>query len=59
MKEPAETKQPPFIRFFKRLEALRRRMNMKGVEFTPAHAVVRAVEVFSPRSRRNPSHRKP
>lgn len=59
MKEPADTNELPFVRFFERLEALRLRMKMKGVEFTPAQAVVRRVEVFSPRNRRKTSHRKP
>jgi prevent-host-death family protein len=36
----------PFVRFFNRLEALRRRMKMKGVAFQPERAVIRPVDPF-------------
>ena len=37
---------PPFVRFFNRLDALRRRLKMKGVDFQPERAAIRPVDPF-------------
>lgn len=37
----------PFVRFFQRLEALRRRLGIKGVNFNPARAVIHPADPFA------------
>jgi antitoxin (DNA-binding transcriptional repressor) of toxin-antitoxin stability system len=38
--------EPPFVAFFERLEGLRRRLKMKGVDFDPARVVIRPADPF-------------
>lgn len=38
----------PFVDFFGRLSAIRRRLKMRGVDFRPSKAVLRPVNPFEP-----------